>query len=77
MSSIDRLQILIQYLNNYTLLTSKQNDYNDWLKAYNIIKNKQHLTETGKILISELKKNMNKNREEFNWTHLKNLNNVQ
>ena len=76
-SSLDRLQILNQYLNKFSLLTSKQNDYKDWLKAYNLIKEKTHITEEGKLLITQLKKNMNKNREEFDWTHLKNLNNVQ
>lgn len=76
-TSLDRLNFIIEYFNIYPLLTAKRNDYEDWLKAYHMIKDKKHLTEIGKLKINNLKLNMNKNREEFNWTHLTYLNNVQ
>jgi LAGLIDADG endonuclease len=76
-TSLNKLNLLIQYLNNYPLLTAKRNDFDDWLKVYHLMIDKQHLIEDGKLLIKHIKSNMNKNREEFNWNHLIYLNNVQ
>jgi len=76
-TSLNKLNLLIQYLNNYPLLTAKRNDFDDWLKIYHLMIDKQHLIEDGKLLIKYIKSNMNKNREEFNWNHLIYLNNVQ
>ena len=69
-SSLYRLNILIQYLNNYPLLTSKRNDFEDWCKVYQLIADNKHLSEDGKLLIKNIKSNMNKKREIFNWDHL-------
>ena len=41
-SSLDKLNLLINYLNEYSLLTAKQNDYTDWLKGYQLIINNKH-----------------------------------
>jgi hypothetical protein len=76
-SSLNKLNLLIQYLNNYPLLTAKRNDYDDWLKVYELIEAKKHLSEDGKFLIKQIKSNMNKNRKVFNWNHLVYLNKVQ
>jgi len=76
-SSLNKLNLLIQYFNNYPLLTAKRNDYDDWLKVYELIEYKKHLSEDGKILIKQIKSNMNKNRKVFNWNHLVYLNKVQ
>jgi hypothetical protein len=46
------------------LLGIKNKDFQDWLKAYNIILNKEHLTENGKLKIEILKSNMNSKRIE-------------
>lgn len=72
-TSLYKLQILINYLNEYPLYTAKRNDYNDWLIAYDKIKNKKHLTDSDKLTIKEIKNNMNKNRKIFNWDHLEYL----
>ena len=69
-SSLNRLNLLIQYLNNYPLLTSKRNDFEDWCKVYQLIADNKHLSEDGKLLIKNIKSNMNKKREIFNWDHL-------
>ena len=37
-TSITKLQILVNYLNTYPLLTAKLNDYNDWLKTFELVK---------------------------------------
>jgi len=61
-TSLDRLSTLIGYLKTYPLLTAKRNDYEDWLKIYLLIKENKHLTEEGKLLIKNIKSNMNKKR---------------
>jgi hypothetical protein len=69
-TSLKNLSFLIDYLKNFPLLTAKRNDYEDWLKVYHLIVDKKHLTEEGKLLIKNIKSNMNKKREFFNWDHL-------
>lgn len=69
-SSLNKLENLIIYLNKFPLLTAKSNDYNDWLKVYNLVKEKEHLTITGKNIIKLIKSGFNKNRKIFNWQHL-------
>lgn len=76
-TSLTKLNILIQYLKTYPLLTAKRNDYDDWVKVYNLILDNKHLTESGKLLIKQIKSNMNRKRGVFNWDHLKYLNKVQ
>ena len=76
-ASLNKLNLLIQYLNNYPLLTAKRNDFDDWYKVYQLIVDKKHLSEDGKLLIKQIKSNMNKNREVFNWYHLVFFNKVQ
>lgn len=76
-TSLDKLNIVIQYLNNYPLLTAKRNDYDDWLKVYRLMTVKPHLSEDGKLLIKNIKSNINKNRRIFNWDHLNYLNKLQ
>jgi len=67
-TSLNKLNLLIQYLNNYPLLTAKRNDFDDWLKVYHLMIDKKHLTgaQRGKLLIKQIKSNMNKKREKFN-----------
>lgn len=67
------IQILIDYLNKYSLLSSKHLDFLDWVKAFKEIKNKNHMTERGKELILSAKHNMNDKRTYFNWDHLQKM----
>ena len=69
-ASLNKLNLLIQLLNNYPLLTAKRNDFDDWCKVYQLIVDKRHLSEDGKFLIKNIKSNMNKKRDLFNWSHL-------
>ena len=76
-TSLTKLNILIQYLKTYPLLTAKRNDYDDWVKVYNLMLDNKHLTDSGKLLIKQIKSNMNRKREVFNWDHICYLNKVQ
>ena len=75
-TSLNKLNLIIQYLNNYPLLTAKRNDFEDWCKVYQLIVDNKHLSDDGKLLIKNIKSNMNKKREIFNWNHLIYLNKV-
>lgn len=68
--SQNSIKLLIQYLDNYPLLSSKYLDYLDWKKAFSIIIKKIHFTESGKNSILLFKNNMNSKRIYYNWDHL-------
>lgn len=76
-TSLTKLNKLIQYLQTYPLLTAKRNDFEDWVKVYNLMFDNKHLTDSGKLSIKQIKSNINKNRGVFNWDHLNYLNKVQ
>jgi len=58
---------VINYFDNFHLLSSKHVSYLKWRKAYIIIQNKEHLTTSGLTKITKLKKTMNKaGRQETN-----------
>jgi hypothetical protein len=61
MNSFIRLQIICDYLKSYPLKTNKQISYLNWCKIYEIILQKEHLTQEGLVKIRELKKFINKN----------------
>lgn len=67
------VNLLIDYLDNYTLLSSKYLDYIEWVKAHKQIIDKKHQTEEGKYRIKIYKKSMNDSRTCFNWEHLNNI----
>ena len=68
--------LLIDYLSNYPLFSSKFLNYNDFNKVVNIINNKEHKTKEGLLTISEITKTMNNRRNIFIWDHLKNFYNI-
>jgi hypothetical protein len=57
--------LLIDYLSNYPLFSSKFLNYNDFNKVVNIINNKEHKTKEGLLTISEITKTMNNRRNIF------------
>jgi len=67
------INLLINYLDQHTLLSSKYLDYLDWKSAFTIIYNKDHFTLKGRNDILSSKNNMNNKRIYFNWDHLKNI----
>lgn len=72
LTSLNKLKILKDYLENHPMLTSKSNDYSDWLIVYNMIEKKEHLIPTNLKKIKQIKDRMNRNRKNFDWSHLKN-----
>ena len=72
-TSLSKLKILVEYLNTYPLFSSKRNDFKDWCIIYNMMLKKEHLNNTGKITIKNLKLQMNKNRTNFDWSHIKHI----
>jgi len=51
---------VINYFDQYPLLSSKHINYLKWRKAYLLIQNKQHLNDSGLEQISKLKETMNR-----------------
>lgn len=59
---------IITYFNKYQLLTKKAISYSNWLAIYNIINNKDHLTEEGLSQVRLIKKEINVNNSLTNKT---------
>ena len=59
--SLKGIEILIKYFNQYPLKTKKNESYKKWLKIYEMMLNKKHLTEEGFKQIKELRKFINLN----------------
>lgn len=58
--SIKDLQLIINHFYKFTLKTKKLNDYKLFKLAFNIIKNKEHLTKEGFNKLLSMKSSMNK-----------------
>ncbi len=64
---------LVNYLDKYTLFSSKLLNYRDWRECHYLIKNNEHLTEKGQNTALLLKSKMNTKRTYYNWDHLSKL----
>lgn len=62
--------LLIGYLTNYPLFSSKHQDYLDWKKAHEIRLSKSYKTIEGTSQLITLKNSMNTKRTQFNWDSL-------
>jgi hypothetical protein len=65
--------ILINYLNNFPLFSSKYLDFLNWCKIHEINTKKQYKELKYSELLFSLKNSMNDNRVEFDWKHLNNF----
>lgn len=69
-SSMSSLNLVNEYFDKYSLISSKFNNYKDWQKLYILI-NKYGSTDLRCIQLAiETKLLINKNRTIFNWDHL-------
>ena len=70
-SSQKSLKIIVDYLEKYTLFSSKYLDYKDWKEIVELILESKHVWSDEAILYAASKKdNMNTRRAYFNWDHL-------
>jgi len=70
-----KLSLVIAYLDEFPLFSSKRLNYCDWKLCYDMLINKQHLTSEGRSKIKTIKAGMNSKRFYYNWDHLGDLNN--
>lgn len=62
-SSIIKLEFIIDYFNKYPLLGVKGKDFKHWEKVYYMICSKEHLSEEGRLKIKLIASFMKKNKE--------------
>lgn len=73
LSSANSRNILVNYLTEYPLFSSKFLNYKDWYACHILIINKIHTSVEGRNEAIKLKNNMNNKRTYYNWDHLENL----
>jgi hypothetical protein len=59
---LDNYENIIPFFNQYKILGIKRQDFEDWSKAAELIKNKAHLTTDGLKEILKIKSGINKGR---------------
>lgn len=72
-SNRSNIKIIIDYLTEFSLYSSKHLDYLDWRAAGKALLDKTAYLPETKVKILEHKNNMNSKRTFFNWDHLKGL----
>lgn len=75
-SNLNNNLILIDYIEQYPLFSSKYLNYRDWLSIINIIKEGNHKNDKGKLQIASIRDGMNNKRRTFIWDHLNNFYNL-
>ena len=53
-SSLENIKFLVNYFNKYPLIGNKLNDFKKWEIVYNMMINKEHLTDKGRLKIRSL-----------------------
>jgi LAGLIDADG endonuclease/Cytochrome C and Quinol oxidase polypeptide I len=69
-SSKMSLEIIVNYLEEYPLFSSKYLDYSDWKEIVFLIFENKHYTEEGINKTESVKNSMNRQRIKFTWNHL-------
>jgi hypothetical protein len=72
-SSRYSIEILVNYLDKYSLFSSKYLDYRDWREIVLLMLENKHYTEEGITKTDSVRDSMNRNRTYFNWDHLDKL----
>ena len=58
-TSLQKLKVIIDYFDKYPLISQKRVDYELWKQIFNLMLNKEHLTEEGLRKIIEIKASLN------------------
>lgn len=74
-STVDSNKILVNYLNNCPLFSSKYMDFLDWCQVVDIFDQGRHKLEISRIV--DIKSKMNDKRKYFVWDHLSNFYSIQ
>lgn len=69
-SSKISLDIIINYLEKYSLFSSKYLDYKDWKEIVLLIFENKHYTKKGIDKTESIRNSMNRQRTHFTWDHL-------
>ena len=69
-SSKNSTKILVNYLNRYSLFSSKYLDYKDWREIVLLMLENKHYTEEGIDKTESVRNGMNRQRIHFTWDHL-------
>ncbi|BDC33821.1 hypothetical protein EMPS_mp08 (mitochondrion) [Entomortierella parvispora] len=69
-TSLNSIKLVITYLEQFNLRSSKYLDSLDWIEAAKIIIDDKHYTLEGKNRVDLLKNKMNRNRTMIDWEHL-------
>lgn len=72
-TNVEANNILVEYLSQYPLFSSKYLNYCDWTKVLSFFNRKVHTKPESIIEIVEIKSKMNNNRTDFTWDHLNNF----
>ena len=72
-SSKNSTEILVNYLDRYSLFSSKYLDYKDWREIVLLMLENKHYTKEGITKTDFFRDSMNRNRTYFNWDHLNKL----
>ena len=64
---------MVNYLDRYSLFSSKYLDYKDWREIVLLILENKHYTQQGIAKTDSVRDSMNRNRTYFNWDHIKKL----
>lgn len=58
-NSFVKVPLIVDYINTFRLKTKKQESFDKWVRVYELVKNKAHLTEDGLYEIRKLSKEVN------------------
>lgn len=72
-TNVEANNILVEYLSQYPLFSSKYLNYCDWTKVLSFFNRKVQTKPESIIEIVEIKSKMNNNRTDFTWDHLNNF----
>lgn len=64
------LKIVLNYFDKYSLFSSKYLDYLSWKCTVNLLLDNKAYLSDNKLIILDLKNNMNNKRTKFTWNHL-------